>query len=884
LAQPNFWAVFSETVARFGERTAVEILRADRVDSYTYRQLHDMASAWAAWLAGQGVRAGDRCAILAANDAHWCAAYLGILKRGAVAVPLDTNYSAGQIATIVRDSGATLVFASRTFEATARESGVTVIDLHLEPNEPLERFELLEPLEPLEPTAPAVILYTSGTTSDPKGVVLTHANLLAERDAAFAVVKVTDQDVILGVLPLFHSLAQLANLLLPFAVGARVVYLEALNSTDLVKALSGRRITIFACVPQFFYLIHQRVMQQVAKSGLVTRLLFKTLLAINFRLRRIGINLGRVIFGKVHGVMGRDMRLLVTGGSKFDPAIGRDLYSLGFSILQAYGLTETSAAASINTPDDAHIDTVGRALPGVDIKIVDGEIAIRGAIVMRGYHNRPDATAEVIKDGWFYTGDLGRIDDNGRITITGRKKEMIVLASGKNIYPEEIESHYRKSPFVKEICVMGLADPERPTSERLFGVVVPDLELLRGRKIVNAGDIIRFEMEGLAASLPAHKRVLGYDIWFEPLPRTTTQKIKRHEVERLVRERQRTAAPDAELSIGPADRAWMDEPRAAAVLSVISGRLKEGARLFPDANLELDLGFDSMERVELLTELEQRTGMKVPQQTASEIFTVRQLVGALSFDEPEGSSPQTSSSLQVTSGEQSWAMLLCDLPPASDPVLSGLLESRPIAAPLMHLAARCLGAALFRVEIAGLENLPSRGAFIISPNHQSYLDPFMLCAKLPYRVFESLFFVGAVEYFETPLTRWFARIANLVPVDPDSNLVPAMQAGAFGIAHGKVLVLFPEGERAIDGTVKKFKKGAPILAQHMRVPIVPVAIKGVFELWPRGQSFNWRLWRLLSHHRVRIVIGEPMTFAESADYNQTATKLRDRVEEMWRAL
>ena len=170
----------------------------------------------------------------------------------------------------------------------------------------------------------------------------------------------------------------------------------------------------------------------------------------------------------------------------------------------------------------------------MEIKIVDGEIVVRGPNVMHGYHNRPDATAEVMKDGWFYTGDLGRIDEQGRITITGRKKEVIVLASGKNIFPEEIEAHYRQSPFVKEICVMGLAEAGRPSSERLFGVVVPNMELLREKKMVNAGDIIRFEMEGLTASLPAHKRVLGYDIWFEPLPRTTTQKIKRHEVERLL--------------------------------------------------------------------------------------------------------------------------------------------------------------------------------------------------------------------------------------------------------------------------------------------------------------------------------------------------------------
>ena len=900
MSQPNFWAVFTETVARFGDRTAVEILRADRVESFTYRQLHDMATAWAAWLSAQGIRAGDRCAILATNDAQWCAVYLGILQHGAVAVPLDTNYSAEQVKTIINDSGAKLLIVSEKLRKTAAGAGSPLADLHeapaapvapvapVSPVSPVSPASPVSPVSPASPESPAVILYTSGTTSDPKGVVLTHANLLAERDAAFAVVNVTERDAVLGVLPLFHSLAQLANLLLPFAVGARVVYLETLNSTDLVKALSSRKITIFACVPQFFYLIHQRVTQQVARSGLVTRLLFSALLAINFRLRRIGINLGRVFFGKVHDVMGRDMRLLVTGGSKFDPVIGRDLYSLGFTILQAYGLTETSAAASISTPDDAHVDTVGRPLPGVDIRIADGEILIRGPIVMAGYYNRPDATAGVIRDGWLYTGDLGRIDENGRITITGRKKEMIVLASGKNIYPEEIEAHYRKSPFVKEICVMGLAEPGRPTSERLFGVVVPDMELLRQKKIVNAGDIIRFEMEGLAAGLPAHKRVLGYDIWFEPLPRTTTQKIKRHEVERLVRERQRPASPDAEASIGEADRAWMDEPRAAAVLSVVRGRLKSGARLFPDANLELDLGFDSMERVELLTELEQRIGVKVTQQVAAGIFTVRQLVGALGDgDKPEGLSPQGLSpqgSTPQKSGAQSWAVLLRDLAPASDPVLGGLLEKRPIAAPLLHLVARVVRAVCIRVELTGLEHLPATGAYIISPNHQSYIDPFLLCARLPFGVFKTLFFVGAVEYFETPFTQWFARIANLVPVDPDSNLVPAMQAGAFGLAHGKVLVLFPEGERSIDGTVKKFKKGAPILAQHMHVPIVPVAIKGAFEVWPRGRAFNWRMLRPFGRHRVRIAIGEPMTFAENADYNLTAAALNERVAAMWQRL
>lgn len=882
MASHTVWTVFAATVARFGKRVAIEVQRPDRVDRFTYQQLHDLAVAHGAWLATNGVKPGDRCAIFAHNDAHWCAVYLGILRAGATAVPLDTNYSAKQVATIINDSGARLLFVSERLRPVAAEalaSGlvdaqIDIVDVHAAPG-----TGALAPAAPAAPDAPAVILYTSGTTSDPKGVVLTHANLLAERDAAFNVVAVTDQDALLGVLPLFHSLAQVANLLLPFAVGARVVYLETINSTDLVRALKERQITIFCCVPQFFYLIHQRVFQQVQKSGLVTRLMFKTLLGLNFRLRRMGVNIGPLVFGKVHDVMGRKMRLLVTGGSKFDPAIGRDLYSLGFTILQAYGLTETSACASINTPDEAHIDTVGKPLPGVEIKIQppeagaqDGEIAVRGPIVMAGYYNRPDVTAQVMQDGWFLTGDLGRMDAAGRLQITGRKKEMIVLASGKNIYPEEIEAHYRQTPYVKEICVIGLAEPGRPTSERLFAVIVPNMELMHERKIVNAGDLLRFEIEGLAVGLPPHKRVLGYDIWFEALPRTTTQKVKRHEVERRVREKQ-AAASNIDAPLSEQHQSWLDEAHVSIAAGVIQARLRDGIRVRPDANLELDLGLDSMERVELLTDLEQRFSVKVPRATAHEIFTVQQLVEAVR--------PGEGKDRRAEKADESWAVLLRDLPAVTDPVLGGLLERRPVATLLLFALSKVVCLSLGRARITGLDKLPASGAFIISPNHQSYLDPLFVSGVLPYRVWRELFYVGAVEYFETPLTRWVARTVNLVPVDADSNLVPAMQAGAFGLSHGKVLVLFPEGERSMDGTVKKFKKGAPILAQHLQVPIVPVAIKGIHELWPRNRPFNWRLALPWSSHRITIEFGEPMTFAEGENYAAATARLRERVNAMW---
>src|SRR5262249_34820379 len=213
----------------------------------------------------------------------------------------------------------------------------------------------------------AVIMYTSGTTADPKGVMLTHGNLLAEANAVFATIAVSERDSVLAVLPLFHALAQMANLILPFAAGARIVYLEEMNTAELLRALSDRGITLFCCVPQFFYLIHERVMQQVKSRPRAARAAFRALLAVSGAGRRVGVNLGRLFFAKVHRLLGSQMRYLITGGSAFDPKIGRDLEKLGFSVLQAYGLTETSGGACITPPQAAVMGSVGPPLAGVQV-------------------------------------------------------------------------------------------------------------------------------------------------------------------------------------------------------------------------------------------------------------------------------------------------------------------------------------------------------------------------------------------------------------------------------------------------------------------------------------------------------------------------------------
>src|SRR5450755_464046 len=500
---PTFYQRFQESARKFPNNIALEIQREQTVERVTFDELTRMSESIANWLSTRVPR-DARVAILAANHPRWVAAYLGIIAAGRTAVPLDTAFHADQVKKLIIDSGASLLFCDVKHLPIAAEAvealNVPLVmtssaDEHNAGSKQKVTADLdsifaagpsgFQPIVPAESDL-AALLYTSGTTADPKGVMLTHANLVGEANSVLAVVKISETDALLGILPMFHVLAQMANLFLPLFNGARVVYLETLNTTELLRALQERDITTFCVVPQFFYLIHERIFKEIGKRGKLTLRLVHALMALNRALRRIGINAGKLFFGKIHATFGTRMRYLVTGGSRFDPAIARDFYSFGIDVLNAYGLTETTGGAFLNPPGHIVFGSVGKPFPGVEARIVDpkpieegaepaGEIAIRGAIVMKGYWNRPEATAEVLRDGWFYTGDLGYFDSGGNLFITGRRKEVIVLANGKNVYPEEVEVHYLQAQSIKEICVMALeARPGDPTSERLHAVVVPN--------------------------------------------------------------------------------------------------------------------------------------------------------------------------------------------------------------------------------------------------------------------------------------------------------------------------------------------------------------------------------------------------------------------------
>jgi long-chain acyl-CoA synthetase len=911
---PTFYDRFVECADRWPQNIALEIQRRDGIESYTYAETRRMAESIGHWLIHSGFQPGDRCAILADNHPRWIATYLGVIAAGCTAVPLDTALHADQIGKLLKDAGASLLFCdakhcelaeqalaglSAKLVLTETQSDGTAAEDHT-PHTVQTVTDLdsifaagngdFAPV-PVGSDDLASLLYTSGTTADPKGVMLTHANLLAEVEAVRGWAHLGPDDAVLGVLPLFHVLSQMANLLLPLVNGARAVHLETLNTTELVRALQERNITGFAVVPQFFYLIHERIFKEVGKHGRLAKGAFGTLMGLNRRLRSLGLNAGPALFGKIHKTFGVKMRYLVTGGSRFDPQIGRDFYALGIDVLQAYGLTETTGGAFATSARENVIGSVGKPLAGVEGKIIDpqpqeerasaiGEIAIRGGIVMKGYWKRPDATADVLKDGWLHTGDLGHFDARGNLFITGRKKDVIILSNGKNVYPEEIEAHYLQSPYIKELCVLGLeARPGDPSSERLYAVIVPNFDLLRERKIVNAKEVIRFDVEGLSAQIPSTKRISSYEIWQEDLARTTTRKIRRFEVERRVRAKQASGVTtETEISarapLSSEDSSWLAQPDVQRAIQI----MRDAARNKPESirpgdSLELDLGLDSMQRVELLVALEQELGGNVEESRLGEIYTVRELVDLVRESAARG---------EVRSQKQfaGWEAVLNEEP--ADPDVLALTKPRPVAERFWFLASRVakiISRTGFRLRVTGLEKLPANGPFIISSNHQSYLDPVVLASVLPWRILRNSFAVGTSEIFGSGSMRKLAAWVRVVVVDPDANLVPAMRAGAYGLRHGRVLLLYPEGERSIDGTPKIFKKGAAILSIHTQAPIVPVAIDGFHEAWPRGKSFQ-------RFSRLKIAFGEPIqpppiSQASEEAYEKLTAELKARIVKMW---
>jgi long-chain acyl-CoA synthetase len=822
-----------EAASRYPELIAIQMKTGDHYQQYTYRELVRNVASVARSLAKQGIKKGDRIALLSENRPEWMVAYLAVVSFGAVIVPLDAQLTEKEVAILLASSGAKGIFIS----APCRQKLPPDASLAIFPFDPGDGILFSGMLAaypdvvfPSRPSADdlAALLYTSGTTGDPKGVMLSQGNLASNLASAIKLNIVKQTDNLLCLLPLHHTYPAMACMLVPLALGGKVTILNSLKGPDILACMQEAGVTIMLGVPQLFTGLRNAIFDGINKKPGPVRALVTLFLALNRMLRQtVGVNIGKSLFGAVHAKFGPKFQLFASGGARLDPDVFRNMNDLGFTVIEGYGLTETSPVATFNLLSKQKAGSIGVPVPDVDVRIIDpnehgeGEIAIRGPNVMLGYYNKAQETAEVLRDGWFYSGDIGYRDKDGYFFITGRSKEMIVLPSGKKIFPDELEKFYRQIPAIKEICLLQGA-------RGLEAAVVPDFDHLRKMNLSNSRETIAFKLEDLAKDQPPYKRITGLKIFKDPFPVTRLGKLKRG----LVRELYLKSGEQAGKPATTVESDLLSTPVAKKVLACLEP-FSAKQSIVPDDNLELDLGLDSLARVELVVSIERSFDISLPESFGSELFTVKDIVSRIQDMLASG---------QVKTGQRvraSWADILA-LEPAEEVRTRIRLDFGPVLGFVRH-AVKLLVTFIMklygRLSVTGIENLPAKGPYIIAPNHLSLADMPSVSAALPWNVVSQIFSLGATQYFEGPVMSSVSRVFHVIPVDMDARLFNALQLSAYVLRRGKILLVFPEGSRARDGSIKEFKKGVGIIAKELNIPIVPVAVRGTYEMLPSGSWF-----------------------------------------------
>jgi len=847
----------------------------DHYQQYTYQDFFEMTQKIAHFLIDSNFQPGDRAAILLKNRPEWGAVYFGILYAKGAAVPIDPQSKSEDIEYFLEHSECKTIFLSEErfneLEAILKKSphlkNIVLLDAQDEQAfdkqvvlfSSILKKELVSRIQATcQPDDLASILYTSGTTGRPKGVMLTHRNFCSNYEGVCQLNAMTESMHFLSILPLHHAFPFMSTLLTPIFYNCRITYLSELSSSALMQCIKEAGITVLVGVPQLFYMIHKQIVEAFKQYPFFVRWPLNGVLSVANVLRSTtSINFPKFILGKLHARFGKQLKYFLSGGAKFDVEVKRFLIKLGFTIYEGYGLTETAPVVSFNFNTPKTILSAGKPISNVKVKIDQpneqgvGEILIQGPNVMQGYFKMPSETADVLKDNWFYSGDLGYLNQDGYLYITGRKKEVIVLSSGKNIAPEEVETHYLKGAHIKELCVLAVkADGQ----EKLMAAIVPDLGYFKKSGEIDIHGLVKWDLETLSVNLPDYKRIRGFIIVKDDLPRTRLGKLKRYEVEANYLDELK----DAQLgkvhrdeTINEEDAALIQTELYQNIIEIIRQQVKIKGEINPNDHLEIELGLDSLSRVELIATLEKTYDIKLPQALIANVFTVKDLVQQIDLllqdraDRQEVKTP-------VVGQEELWKEIIQEKP--SEELLKNIdLNPSKRARFVIFLFCsflRLLFKLFFRLKVKGLENLPQDKAFIFCPNHVSYLDGFIVNSVLPNKMVMRVFSIGFKAYFDAPIVRNLTKIGRLVVIDRAGQLTQALQVSAYILKQGKIATLFPEGARSIDGKVKEFRKGVGILAKELNVPLVPVYLDGVYEAWPRTRKFP----RL---HPMSITFGKP---------------------------
>ena len=815
----------------------------------SYVELLERARAAALRLQQAGVKVGDRVVIAGANHPSWGIVAFGVLLLRATLVPLDPNIAPEGAANVLKKARPVAVVCDKGVRARLQEllpnaADRPVLDLHLTavsgPGLDLSTHTLPSSSDL------ASILFTSGTTGDPKGVMLTHGNFCALLGSLLAVFPVTGSDRMLSVLPLHHTFEFSCGLLMPLAAGARIYTPDAIVGDRVLHAMKAGRITAIVGVPALWQLLERRIQQQTEDRGPLVSSVFQSLLSLNKSLgTRFGISAGKVLLKPVHDQFGGHLRVLISGGSALPPAVHELFQGLGLPLAEGYGLTEsapvlTVAAGKMGLP----AGTVGHAIPGVELRLNDvddkgvGELWARAANVMQGYFENDEATRAVLTaDGWLKTGDLGTIDAQGTVKIVGRSKDVVVTAAGENIYLDDVEKKLEHIAGVFEVSLVGIPDPKG--GERLALVLVASSKDARGVDVVSADlelqQKARQAVQQRILKVPGWQRPAVVEVHDAALPRTASRKVKRREVRTFVEDLLKKRAIEAEALGTGGDNVVVLSPVRSAIARTAG---IEPAKVTASTSLPADLGFDSLMWVELQTQLEPLAGARLDPEvlvTKETVAEVEIYVREVQRDGP-GATPQSGHA------ERALAPKGAALPSPSplQEALNLIVKAPSVRAArsAISMMQENLYSQGFKTTIYGRSFIPANLNVIVVANHSSHLDTGLVKYALGTYA-QELRPLAAKDYFfeGNPLkVAFFENLTNLVPIDRETGSGLAFEQAKAVVVAGHIVLIFPEGTRREDGTMGTFKPLVARLAFATGVDILPLHLSGCFDALPRGSA------------------------------------------------
>ncbi len=816
-----------------------------RTLSWSFREVHDYAARFAGLLKKLKLSHGDRVIIKGQNRPEWIIAYLGCLMAGAVAVPLDLKSGYDFEERVQKKVKAKLKIYSGTRYRSSNLRSISMKEIK-------EILALVQPLEHKDETVCdddlAQVIFTSGTTAEPKGVMITHRNIEANLKSVEPVMnrwrnffRLMWNLKILSVVPLSHMYGQFIGIYVPMMIDSSVVFTASTAPRDIIKALKEEKIWILGTLPKILELLKEHMVKKFNLEGDRFERKYNRFKKIKWPIRLLA-------FLNIHLKVGWRLVAILVGGAAFDKGLDEFWRCIAYSIFQGYGLTETAPLITLADPSLTGAGSIGKVLEGQQVRVVKGEIYVKGDNVTPGYYNDPGLTEGALSKGWFKTGDLVEVGKDGNFYFKGRKDEVIVRTDGINIYPEDVESVLKELSPVKDCVVLGLK--YRGNLELHAVLILKEKYRVSLKKMISDAN----------KKLSVYQHINSYSIWKgKDFPRTATKKIKRGEVLKAV------------LKTGVKGQTAGEEAgkNSQEIFKIISSfHSIRRQDLKKKAELEKDLGLDSLGMVQLVSEIEQEYDVEVDDS---------QIMGSTTVEEIEDMIRNP----RVTSRR---------IPFYSFPFWNPIRILRTIFQYILYPFMLIL----YRHKVRGSENIKDLiQPVVFASNHTSLLDTFVILYSLPLRLRQKVTTVMSIEYhfnhFFYHTGPWWRRIIEAIgfyllvnlfivtcPLSRRHGFKQIMENIGKVISRGWYILIYPEGRVTTDGSVKEFESGVGVIASDMEIPVVPVRVKGLFNILrngilPWGHIPRWPL--------VEVSFGKPLKF-KNKSYREITEIIEKKVKSM----